>query len=241
MRSSHYFKAISRILIFAMLHLCWFSSYGYAEMIPTESANQVQNDRQRILDLLDRQDVVEELEKYGISKVEAVARINSLSDEGVAQIAERLDELPAGAGRKAVVIIFTIIILTPVCIILIPLSIMVDLISMPFFLIYTMSGGEDWPWESPRFIDGCAESWGFDTYSSASGSGPESSDELKEAAQCYSRCHSISYECINSEDTDKSESQCETEKQTCYQQCETSEHKRSTYEDDCDPGMESCT
>ena len=98
MHSSSYFKTISHILIFAMLHLCWLTSYGYAEIVPTESATQpqVQDDRQRILDLFDREDVVDELEKYGISKVEAVARINSLTDEEVTKIAGKLDELLEG-------------------------------------------------------------------------------------------------------------------------------------------------
>ena len=44
-----------------MLHLCWITSYGYAEMVPTESAVQSQDDRQRLLDLFDRQEVIEEL------------------------------------------------------------------------------------------------------------------------------------------------------------------------------------
>jgi len=81
MCSSSYFKTISRILIIAMLHLCWTTSYGWADMVPTESIleqpSQDATDRQRILDLLDREEVVDELGKYGISNVEAVARINS--------------------------------------------------------------------------------------------------------------------------------------------------------------------
>jgi Family of unknown function (DUF6627) len=44
---------------------------------------------------MDRREVVDELEKYGINKVEATARINSLTDEEVTKIAGRLDELPA--------------------------------------------------------------------------------------------------------------------------------------------------
>jgi hypothetical protein len=63
MRKSSYFKTISRILILAMMfHLCWLTSYGWAEMVPTESTtqSQVQDDRQRILDLLVRQEVVME-------------------------------------------------------------------------------------------------------------------------------------------------------------------------------------
>jgi hypothetical protein len=50
--------------------------------------------------------------------------------------------------------------------------------------------------------------------------GPDSSDEMKRGAKCYSRCNSILYKCINSEDTDKSESQCEEDKQICFRQCE---------------------
>ena len=109
MRSSSYFKTISQILILAMLHLCWLTSYGYAEVIPTESAAQSQDDRQRLLDLLDRQEVVDELEKYGISKVEAVTRINSLMDEEVTQIAGKLDELPPGGGVGEAVVAAAII------------------------------------------------------------------------------------------------------------------------------------
>ena len=100
MLSSHFFKVISQILIFAMIHLCWLTSYGYAEMIPTESSIEQSStsntDRQRLINLLDRQEVIGELEKYGISKVEAVSRINSLTDEEVTDIAGRLDELPDG-------------------------------------------------------------------------------------------------------------------------------------------------
>ncbi len=99
MCSSCHFKIISRILIFAMLHLCWLNSYGYAEMVPMESSfeqpSQDETDRQRILDLMNRREVVDEFEKYGISKMEATARINSLTDEEVTQIAGKLDGLPA--------------------------------------------------------------------------------------------------------------------------------------------------
>ena len=101
MRLHRNLKTISRILILATLHLCWLTSYGYAEMVPTESANQlqVQDDRQRILDLLDRQEVIDELQKYGVSKVEAVARINSLSNEELGALANEISRLPAGGAN----------------------------------------------------------------------------------------------------------------------------------------------
>jgi hypothetical protein len=98
MRLSPYFKTISQILILAMLNLCWLTSYGWAEMLPTDSTaqSQAQDNRQRVLDLISHQEVVDEFEKYGISKVKATARINSLTDEEVSEIAGRLGELPEG-------------------------------------------------------------------------------------------------------------------------------------------------
>lgn len=123
-------KIISRILIFAILHLCWFSSFGYAETITTESSLQfqtdTQTDRQRLLDLLDRQEVIGELEKYGISKVEATVRINSLTDEEVIEIAGKLDELPAGGNWLKIIlsgIFFVPVVLIDFCICFIPMMV----------------------------------------------------------------------------------------------------------------------
>ena len=103
MRSFRKLKTISRILIFALLHLCWLSSYGWAEMVPTESTVQsegdspVQSDRQRLYDLLQRERVQKTLNQYGISQEEATARINSLSDQELSEVAGKLDRLKAGA------------------------------------------------------------------------------------------------------------------------------------------------
>ena len=89
-------KTISRILIFAMLNLCWLTSYSFAETLATETAAKSNIDRQRLFDLMNRQGVIDELETYGISKVEAVARINSLTEEEVAEITGKLETLPEG-------------------------------------------------------------------------------------------------------------------------------------------------
>lgn len=94
MRSFRKLKTITRILIFALLHLCWLSSYGWAEMVPTEST--VQSDRQRLYDLVQRERVQKTLNQYGISQEEATARINSLSDQESSEVAGKLDRLKAG-------------------------------------------------------------------------------------------------------------------------------------------------
>jgi Family of unknown function (DUF6627) len=248
MRSSRHFKTISRILILAMLHLCWLTSYGYAEMIPTESAVQSQTDRQRLLDLLDRQDVVNELQKYGISKVEATVRINSLTDEEVTKIVGKLDELPPGGGivKRFVSILFGLVLLpiavlwAIVCIGLAPRS------EYAPDILYYVRGDE-----------GC---FGLFGYSGRLIGGQESSsiEGSSEMGQCLSPCYSDFNNCMEDADNHEGEEQCEQKKQMCIQECEGEEDKEQmqeremsekveeeftpvTIEEDCDPGMESCT
>ena len=229
-------KTISRILILAMLHLCWLTSYGWAEIIPTESAIEQSltsnTDRQRLLDLLGRQEMVDELERYGISKVEATARVNSLTDDEVTEIAGKLDELPPGGIVKEFV------------------SILTNLILLPFTTIWAFICLYVYPWGTSLRPEGyekkgefCAEPmvnniagiFGLSMVghgSSGIGGGTEvtfdntgeyhgpSSKEMQTEAQCFSRCNSIAYECINSEKIEKNEPQCEEEKQACFQQCD---------------------
>ena len=72
-----YQKPVSVLLVTALLHLCWVSSFAWAEMVATDavvqSQTESQNPRQRLLDLLNREEVQQELEKHGVSQVEAVA------------------------------------------------------------------------------------------------------------------------------------------------------------------------
>jgi Family of unknown function (DUF6627) len=270
-------KTISRILILAMLHLGWLTSYGYAEMVPTESAIRVQDDRQRLLDLLERQEVIEELEKYGISKVEAVARINSLTDEEVTMIAGKLDELPPGGVIEP--FLFAAFFMT--WLILYPVMAFVCLFkaepwnecmewSQRFWENWKSgsSGGGSDSYGGFQYCNsgcesdfkGCMESadgekneeqeckdnkitcdtkcsdWaeGFQENDSPSLGESISNIILFQSSQnrryktvsCKSRCESQLPDCIRSRGlTNKSESQCENEKQTCSQKCEQAEAK----------------
>jgi len=99
-------KTISRILIFAMFHLCWLTSYGWAEIAGTDSviavSMQISADREKIRALLNREDVQHQLETYGISHEEALARVNSLTDEEVSKVKEEIESIPAGEGGGTV-------------------------------------------------------------------------------------------------------------------------------------------
>ena len=59
------------------------------------------SDRERLTAMLLRDDVREQMEVLGVDRDEALARLASLSDQEVQQIAGHIDELPA--GQNAVV------------------------------------------------------------------------------------------------------------------------------------------
>jgi Family of unknown function (DUF6627) len=209
MYSSSYFKAISRILIFAMLHLCWLTSYGYAEMVSTESAVQIPDDRQRILDLLDRQEVIDELEKYGISKVEAVTRINSLSDEEITQIAGKLDELPAGGNPGVLVGMVVVLALY------IP-GVIFKAIGC-IFIDCEYSIFKPWWDSSDSFASGPKPKWNTSRQEKAT-------SELDQQV-CRFDCGEAEKVCFESisedEDANTGKLRCEEAKNACFQQCES--------------------
>lgn len=76
-------------------------------------------DRARINDLMAREDVQRELKTYGITAEEAQARVDSMTDEEIMQVAGRLDQLPAGQSALGViigaaVIIFIVLLITDI-------------------------------------------------------------------------------------------------------------------------------
>src|SRR3954451_21657186 len=65
----------------------------YAGMIGTAST-----ERQRVLSVVERPRVASQLEKFGLSSDQAKDRVNALSEAGVASLAGKLDQLPAGGS-----------------------------------------------------------------------------------------------------------------------------------------------
>ena len=88
---------------------------AYAEMIPTEPAQQ---ERARVKALLERPDVAREMQKMGIAPEKAAERVDAMSDEEVRQLAGRLDALPAGGAISNEQLLLVIIIVLLVVIII---------------------------------------------------------------------------------------------------------------------------
>ncbi len=114
-------KSIVCLLVAALLNLSLPLHAARAAMVGTEAlvetATQVEADRAGLRALLLRDEARAQLETYGITREEAAARLDVLSDEEVAQIAGKLDALPAGgSGAHAAEALGTLVLLAAVAV-----------------------------------------------------------------------------------------------------------------------------
>ncbi len=92
-------KSVSILMILLMVIISAPVSSVFAAMVGTEDilAHRVTSDaRDQVRSFLDRQDVQSQLTARGINPAEAKARVDSLSDAEVMQIADKIDQLPSG-------------------------------------------------------------------------------------------------------------------------------------------------
>lgn len=89
-----------------------------AAMISSEQvivSQAVQHDRERLRVLFDRSDVREQLQARGVDANAVKARVDALTDDEVAGIAGKLDNLPAGGDVIGVaVFIFLVLLITDI-------------------------------------------------------------------------------------------------------------------------------
>lgn len=88
---------------------------SYAGMLATDAALSGAQ-RDRVMSLLERADVRQRLEAYGVSPADVQARVASLSDQEVAQLQGDIDELPAGGADLigAIVLVFIVLLITDI-------------------------------------------------------------------------------------------------------------------------------
>ena len=105
-------KMVSILMTLIMLLLFAPVPSVLAAMVGTEAvlANQdAQKARDQLRSFFNREDVQFQLAARGIDPAEARARIDSLSDAEVMQIAGKIDQLPAGGSFWGTVLFVTII------------------------------------------------------------------------------------------------------------------------------------
>jgi hypothetical protein len=91
-----------------------------AGMLATENAITAQSGaRARIATLLERRDVRAQLEARGVNPADVQARVAALTDDEAAQLARRIDQLPAGGDGfealiSALLIVFIVLLITDI-------------------------------------------------------------------------------------------------------------------------------
>jgi hypothetical protein len=84
-----------------------------AVMLPTDAGT-----KERIMGLLERGDVRAQLESMGVNPADAKARVASLTDDEAAQLAAKIDNLPAGGDGGALIgallIVFIVLLITDI-------------------------------------------------------------------------------------------------------------------------------
>lgn len=87
---------------------------AHAGMVSTEAVVSTSSDRDRITTFLERDDVRQQLQAQGVSPTDVKARVAALTDEEAAQLAGRIDSLPAGGILGLILLVFIILLITDI-------------------------------------------------------------------------------------------------------------------------------
>ena len=101
-------NTLCRILIALMVWTPF--QMAQAGMISTEQVTSTAHhgDRTTLLNMLSRAEVASQLQALGIDPAQAKDRVQAMSDQEIAGLANRLESLPAGADGGAVLLIIVI-------------------------------------------------------------------------------------------------------------------------------------
>lgn len=114
-------RPVSFLLVISFCLLNFNVPKVQAQMIGTDAVIAEQHavdQRIQVAGFLAREDVKQILTENGVDPVEAQQRVDSLSNEEIAQIANSIDQLPAGGSFGtivgAVLIVFLVLLLTDI-------------------------------------------------------------------------------------------------------------------------------
>ena len=111
-------SAVSRLLVATLVGLSLPLQPAQAGMIGTEAAiaGQASAARVKLQAFLERAEVQAQLERLGVHPSEAQSRVDALTEEEIAQLASKIDQLPAGGTDilGVVLVIFIILLITDI-------------------------------------------------------------------------------------------------------------------------------
>ena len=101
-------------LMVLMMSLTLPAGFARAAIVGTEQVIERTNaadQRARVQSFLQRDDIKQHMADLGVTPDEAAARVGSLSDAELTQLAARIDSLPAGQGAGSAVVLLLVIII----------------------------------------------------------------------------------------------------------------------------------
>lgn len=117
-------RAVALLMALVLLISSLPLGVAQAALVPTDQmvggqGDSASRERRKVDAFLQRQDVRDQMIAFGVDPTEAEARVASLSDSEIRQIAGQIDRLPAGQGVivaviGAAVLIFIILLITDI-------------------------------------------------------------------------------------------------------------------------------
>jgi hypothetical protein len=111
-------QPVAHLVVLGMLALSLHLPAANAALVGTEavvSAAQAQQDRERVLNTLNRDDVKAQLLARGVDPAQVQARLESLTDEEAQTLAANMDQLPAGGDALGLLVfIFLVLLFTDI-------------------------------------------------------------------------------------------------------------------------------
>ncbi len=109
-------SVVARLMMGCMLlisGLAQAAPVSTSSLIAPQSVAATDADREKLMTLIQRDDIAEQLSAFGVDPVDAQMRVADMTAAEVADLNQQIDSLPAGAGvLGAVVLIFIVFIIT---------------------------------------------------------------------------------------------------------------------------------
>jgi hypothetical protein len=103
-------KALKKAGIWLSIMGVLFMQMGSAQAAMVSNSEIVKHlDRTQVVSMLERKDVQKQLTKMGVDPAAALARVDQMTDQEIAQLNGHLSELNAGAGVSTVQLLLIII------------------------------------------------------------------------------------------------------------------------------------
>ena len=106
--SNALFRTISRFLIICMLAVPYTANANLIGTNTVVAAQQAGAARDTIRNFVNRADLSSQMQALGLDPATAKDRVNALTDAEAAQLAERINSLPAGADGTGLVLLILI-------------------------------------------------------------------------------------------------------------------------------------